>query len=373
MDTVNPSGSGDFTGELWLNTTTRILYMWNGSAWEGLDFRAAAAAEASRPALASDFGFGLWYSTDTIQLWFSNASAWTELLPARAAANANHVLGADATGLVFEFKDTQTTKLALPRGFLEDITMSVGTDAAHDTDIGVGECRDAVDTYNILIASSISKQIDVNWAAGGTPGTPAGGIASSLGGVASGTWYHVFVIANPTTGAVDAGYDTDLAAVNLLADATGFTKYRRVGSVRTDGSANILPYTQQGNEFLWDDPVLDVNAVGFTTTAQVPTMTVPSGVKIHHIGDWGANETGTASQSSGVLVTALDQNDTAATVGIFATVSLWNGAANANTSSSRVVTRTNLNSQVRWRASHTDAAYTLSCVTHGWLDTRGAT
>ena len=82
---------------------------------------------------------------------------------------------------------------------------------------------------------AITKQIDVTpWVAG----TNAGGFPSLLTLTAD-TWYHLFIIKNPSSGVVDAGFDSNLSATNLLNDATGFTRFRRVGSVKVT-AASIL-------------------------------------------------------------------------------------------------------------------------------------
>ena len=73
------------------------------------------------------------------------------------------------------------------------------------------------------------KQIDAVWALG----TAAGGFPSGLtsGSPVDGTSYHLFALWNPTTKVFDAGFDSTLTPTLLLADATGFTKYKRVGSI----------------------------------------------------------------------------------------------------------------------------------------------
>ena len=135
------------------------------------------------------------------------------------------------------------------------------TDANKDIDISVGKARDSSDTVDIVLASIITKQIDANWVAG----DDAGGFPSGLT-LAIDTWYHLFVIYNPTTDTTDVGFDTSITATNLLADATGYTKYRRIGSVLTDGSSNILAFKcfRSGN-LLRTEYVTIINEL--TTTA----------------------------------------------------------------------------------------------------------
>jgi len=72
----------------------------------------------------------------------------------------------------------------------------------------------------------------------------AGGFPSGLSLTAD-TAYYVYVIAK-ADGTVDAGFDSSITAANLLSDATGYTKYRRIATIRTDSASNIRAYKQIG-------------------------------------------------------------------------------------------------------------------------------
>jgi hypothetical protein len=57
-------------------------------------------------------------------------------------------------------------------------------------------------------------------------------------------------------GTTDAGYDSSITATHLLNDATGYVDYRRVSSIKTDGSSNVHIYNQKiiggVRRTLWD-------------------------------------------------------------------------------------------------------------------------
>ena len=125
----------------------------------------------------------------------------------------------------------------MPRGYIDGLIMSNDADADHDISIAVGVCRDAGNDVSILFNTAMIKQIDAAWAAG----TNAGGFPTGLGVVAADTWYHNFIIMK-LDGTVDSGFDTSLIATNLLADATDFVYYRRIGSVLTDGANDIYQF-----------------------------------------------------------------------------------------------------------------------------------
>lgn len=114
------------------------------------------------------------------------------------------------------------------------LTLSADTDTEHDITIDTGSIRSAADDGLITLGAALTKQIDAAWAAG----TASGGFPSGIS-LSADTWYRVFVIKNPTSGAVDGGFDTSATAANLLADATDYTQYRMVGWVLTDSSSNI--------------------------------------------------------------------------------------------------------------------------------------
>ncbi len=96
-----------------------------------------------------------------------------------------------------------------------------------------GAARSEDNKYNITRTATIIKRIDANW----QEGTNKGGFPSGLT-LSPDTWYHFFAIVKENS-QVDAGYDSKLDASKLLADATDYKAYKRVGAVHTDGSSKI--------------------------------------------------------------------------------------------------------------------------------------
>lgn len=137
-------------------------------------------------------------------------------------------------------------KLSIPDYYKSGLTLRNAADADHDITVLQGIAIDKTNTVPIRLGSLITKQIDTTWVAGNN----AGGLASGVS-LTNNTWYHVFVILDESTGTVDVGFDTSITAANLIADS-GYDKYRRIGSVLTDGSANIIPFYQTANFFRWD-------------------------------------------------------------------------------------------------------------------------
>lgn len=227
------------------------------------------------------------------------------------------------------------------------------SDPTNDIDIATGSARGAAGN-DIFLTSAITKRIDASWAAG----SGSGGFPTNLT-LSSNTWYRVFLIYN--SGTIDAGFDTSATATNLLADASGYTDYRRIGWVYWNGSAIAL-FTQYGEQFIHDAPITDRNASASTGSRSAFTVTAPPSVLANIKAIAGAN----AATTNRILITSDDQSDTSpsATVlhaeaqntGVFS----YTGAAN-------ILVKTNSSSEVNERGSTNG---NLKVLTNGWIDKR---
>lgn len=132
---------------------------------------------------------------------------------------------------------------------------------------GTGVVGDDTHVSGMKMLSVLTKTTAA-WAAG----NGVGGLFS--GAIANNTWYYVYVIKNPTTGAVDWGYDISPTAPSL---PVGYTLKRMVGAVRTDGSGNIRPWVMLPNgEQIWKTMFSDLSAtVGTSMTINSMTSVPP--------------------------------------------------------------------------------------------------
>ncbi len=168
------------------------------------------------------------------------------------------------------------------RGYIDGIILSNAADTDHDVTFGVGICRDSTDVNTMSQGTLITKITDAggSWVAG----TNNSGLPSAIAPIVADLWHHCFLLKNPSNGLVDAGFDTSVIATNLLAAATGYTLFRRVGSFLTDGTTpgNIITFTQTGDNFSWNSSIQDLNITA-PGTGEVPrTITsVPLGVVVH--------------------------------------------------------------------------------------------
>lgn len=122
--------------------------------------------------------------------------------------------------------------------------------------VGTGAARDSLDSLDIEVGSLLT----INAAVTGANGLDAGSLVNS-------TVYYVFLIADPQA------YKAVAAMISTSATAPvmplGYACLRRVGRVRTDGSAHFLPFIAEGaglTRFVQFDTPLAVLTGGASTT-----------------------------------------------------------------------------------------------------------
>jgi hypothetical protein len=243
--------------------------------------------------------------------------------------------------------------IAQKRNVISGMTLSNAADATNDITTAVGFCSDSTNAGMLVLASAITKQLDVAWAVG----TNQGGL--DTGAVANGT-YHVFAIKRVDTGVVDVLFSASPTAPTLPAS---YTLFRRIGSI-VRAAASILAFSQNGDEFLLDEPVLDIDATGQGTTAILRTLaSAPTGIKVD------AMIRTRATNTSGwfLIISSPDVSDMAPSITVSPLSDLGANAGVADRATLRV--RTNASAQVRSRSSQ--AGTDLQIATYGWVDTRG--
>lgn len=247
----------------------------------------------------------------------------------------------------------------LPTGHRNGLTLSNGTDTTNDINIAAGKAKASSDDFDITVTTAIGKQIDQPWAAGGTTGAPTGGFPSGIS-LTNNTWYRVFLIAKPD-GTVGAGFDTSSTAVNLLADATGYTKYRHIGWVRRGVGTN-LQFVQVGSSFEFDTPVADFLAATLASTTESKTLTVPPSTI--------ANVSFRGDSGSGTVYYRLYQTSmtsAAASSSNMDFVAYVSGSPEFD-ASGRASVKTDASSQIKVSANSTGANCPFTIITRGWTD-----
>jgi len=251
------------------------------------------------------------------------------------------------------------TSLTLPRGYIDGLNIGNGpVDTQHDIQFGAGACRGANNNENIIETVGSIKQIDAAWAAGNN----AGGLFT--GSVAADTWYHAFAIKNDSGGAAEFGFDTNVNAGNRPA---GYTPFRRLGSVLTDGSSNLLGFTQFWNYFLWDDPPQDIDDSTLGTSAQLYTLSVPIDVVVFPWCNVRAAKSGSVVAIYLSSPFADDEAPQRTNGAPLTTLRAWDNSGGGVIHKTRFMT--NASAQIRARSDETSTI--LRVATLGWEDPRG--
>lgn len=286
--------------------------------------------------------------------------------------DGTHDLTDFSTTSMFDHKHASsgnTGGLVVMDNYLTGLILSNDTDTDHDINITAGKAMDSTNSIMMNLSSETTKQIDATW----DSGDDAGGMndGESVGNT---TWYHVHLIASSDGATVDVGFDTSVTATNLLADAAvvaaGITLYRRIGSVLTDGSANIVQFTQIGDEFMWADSVADYTNVNVGGISTLIALSIPLGVNVVAKGSihW-VDET--PSGNNAMLLISPSGDTTISTTSNF-TILLKNTGGTRSSNSATFIEMSNTSSQLHIATTGTG---TNDCdvivVTKGWLDRRG--
>jgi hypothetical protein len=208
-------------------------------------------------------------------------------------------------------------------------------------------CSDDDTTMMVLAAAGFKKNCNAPWAVGSGNGALDAGTVLAVN-----TWYDVFEIMRTDTGVVDVL----LSASATPTLPTNYTKKRRLGSVVTDASAHILPFTQVHDDFLLAAAIVSLNNQGANTSPVNAALAVPIRVKVIAYGTIYVNAVGTLTFDSP------DQ-----TLGGPGHVSIV-GSTTGSAGEFRI--RTNTSGQIQYQATTTMAGG-VYLNTRGWVDSRG--
>ena len=237
-----------------------------------------------------------------------------------------------------------------PRGHLVGLTLS-NNSASPNTkiDIAAGEAADT--GYAVMMRSSGNLIVDC-----GTTG--ANGL--DVGSLAADTWYHAFLImkADKTVAGLVS------TSVTTPALPSGFTYKRRLGSFKTDGSAQIIAFSQYGDEFLKKTTTTVENTSDHSAGVLI-NVDVPTGVNVWAIIIPIVNDNG--GQQYGTYISAPDQDNPPASADNVQAMGVnANFYAGGN---GQFNVRTDTSGQIRIRAEH--AVIDTKITTVGWIDRRG--
>lgn len=131
--------------------------------------------------------------------------------------------------------------------------------------VGAGQARDSSNIYDI----TLNAPIVINGAANGANGLDSGLLANN-------TWYAAFVIFDPTNAVPPATLLSTSATAPVMPSVNGVTysKWRRVGWVLTNGSAQFLLFymvdqNSSCRHVQWDTPISILSGGSSATFAAV--------------------------------------------------------------------------------------------------------
>jgi hypothetical protein len=241
----------------------------------------------------------------------------------------------------------------LPRSYLAGFGLANnGVDAVNDIDIAAGAARSDDNSVDI-VGAALTKRLDAAWAVG----TNQGGL--DAGAKTNNTGYHLFAILRPDTGVVDVLFSTSATAPTLPAN---YTKKRRLGWVRTDGSGAILAFVQYGADFLWKVPFQETTSASPGTAAVTQTLaSVPSGLVVEAL-------LNIAAAANYTYLSSLATTDSAPATTIVGTAAGATLGVNTGTLRGQARVHTNTTAQIRYRCT-SNVQIDISVL--GWVDRRG--
>lgn len=332
IDTTNSALSTSSTGGLGLTTTTprdgTIIDALNATGTANSSIGLPKHTTANRPTNVISGMVG--YNTDLNVVEFYNGSAWTTV----------------GSG-------------GVSPGSFGGLTLSNDGGSPNTViDIAAGGAASDDNLATMLISGAVTKTTGA-WVVG------SGNGCLDTGTVANTTWYHVFLIERPDTAVVDQLCSTSATAPTM---PTNYTLKRRIGSFKTNGSAQIIAFTQTGSTYYWAAPTLDVTTTGLGTSAALQTLNVPTGVQVTPVCNASISN---ASVPVSVQLTSPDEPDLAATTtSPFSDATGYSYLATtttgqpSNAACPQLITDTS--GRIRSRASA--ASTLLSILTWGWID-----
>lgn len=248
----------------------------------------------------------------------------------------------------------------IARGHIDGLVMSTAGSSATMT-IAAGQAADSTNAVLMTLSAAISKTTSA-WAVGSTNG------GLDTGAIANSTWYHFFEIMRPDTGVVDVLFSLSATAPTM---PSNYTYKRRIGSGKTNGSAQWVLFTQDGDYFRWSASVLDINTNNPGTSAVTATLaSVPTGVNVFALINAALKTTSTDRSEMYLRDLAASDEAPSGTAGPLATVTLGSDAGLGEASWGGRM-RTNTSGQIGYRLSVSTATLTARIATLGWEDTRG--
>jgi hypothetical protein len=238
------------------------------------------------------------------------------------------------------------------RGYIDGLTLSTAGSSS-TFGIAAGMACDSSAAWMMTLANAYTKTTAA-WAVG------SGNGSLDTGTIANSTWYHVYLIRRPDTGVVDVLISLSATTPTLPAS---YIQHRRIGVMKTDSSAHWTAFFQNGDDFWWSIPTVDINA-NTTTSATLYTVNVPTGVSVTYR---CSLRMGVSSIANTILLTSPLMADTAPAAN--GPISAAINMANSDVANGMHSILTNTSAQIRSRATLAGVGHIITGF--GWIDLRG--
>lgn len=193
--------------------------------------------ESSTPSTPASGKVALYFKTDGYWYYLDDAGTEFRLVPGSAGTLAQKHIA----GLTYS---------------------NNSTDPTNDIDIAAGSAKDGTNAYDLVLASTLVKQLDAAWAVG----TNAGGLDTGSIGNSD---YYIWLIARSDTGVIDALFSLSASAPTM---PTNYDYKRLIGWFKRSGGAIVAFTTYEieggGLEYLWTTPTLDIDLSNTLTTSR---------------------------------------------------------------------------------------------------------
>lgn len=253
---------------VWLHgATNRFKFSWNTDG-----------AGSSSTATANTFGApstGVWYfltcyhdaSNNTVGISVNNGAFDTAAATGGNSTTTEWAFGAQMASTPAMFADAALDEW----GFWRKVLSSQEITDLYNSGNGQTLTETISDSTTMTCTAQTAKRLSSAWSAGSS-----GGLLDT-GSIAAGKTYHLFAIQTA------AGTQDYVASLNPKKPTlpSGYTLYRRIRSVRTNGSSQLIAETQVGNVIQISLPPVDYSLGGFGTDPRAITYSAPVGISTH--------------------------------------------------------------------------------------------
>jgi microcystin-dependent protein len=164
-------------------------------------------------------------------------------------------------------------EVAMPERYFSGFGLSLNTTKPSTTiDVAPGSARVTGNPVRLSAAISGVLQSAGVW----SPGTNGNKLDRDVR--VANTWYHVFVIRQITSGSADLLFSV---SINAPAVPTGYEVIRRIASIKTDSTGEIVPFINMGRKFWFVTPIRDAYATGVAALSSLTvSISVPAGLRV---------------------------------------------------------------------------------------------